>query len=64
VAPWMCEDCERSMEAVLEDKGKCRCARCRAGGYVLPISRPVGERVSPWCVACHHYLLTGRERGT
>ena len=58
----MCVDCERSMEAVVRNAKKCTCTRCRAGGFVLAVNRPVGsttQGLSPWCVNCHHFILTG-----
>ncbi len=51
------------MEAVVADKPKCKCKACNAGGSVLAVNRPAAsaERgLAPWCVACHHFILTGR----
>ena len=61
----MCEDCERPFEAVLEDKPACACAHCRSAGFVLAVQRPAGSvqsGLSPWCVDCHHFILTGHLR--
>jgi starvation-inducible outer membrane lipoprotein len=63
----MCEDCEQSMEAVLQEKPKCACKDCRTGGHVLAVNRPAGSAtrdLAPWCVACHHFILTGHQTST
>jgi hypothetical protein len=57
----MCEDCEQAAEAVVANKPKCRCAKCRVAGNVLAVERPsraIEQGLGPWCVACHHFILT------
>lgn len=53
------------MTAVVENKPPCKCSSCRTGGHVLAVERPAGaaERgLAPWCVSCHHFILTGHAR--
>ena len=61
----MCEDCERAFEEVLQNKPECDCKDCMLGGHVLAIEHPPGEGphgLTPWCVGCHHFILTGQAR--
>jgi len=61
----MCEDCERSFEAMEKGTKHCKCAHCHGAGFVLAVQRPAGSAetgLAPWCVGCHHFILTGRQR--
>jgi hypothetical protein len=51
------------MEAVVQGTAECKCRSCRTGGHVLAVERPAGSMqrgLSPWCVSCHHFILTGQ----
>lgn len=59
VGSLMCEDCEQAMEAVIANKPKCPCSKCRTGGSVLAVEGPPGSvpGLHPWCVSCHHFIV-------
>lgn len=61
----MCDDCERPFEDVVKDSSACTCAHCHGAGFVLAVERPAGSAetgLAPWCVGCHHFILTGHQR--
>ncbi len=63
----MCEDCEGAGPVAARDAKECACTNCNVGGSVVAINRPAGDverGLAPWCVSCHHFILTGRcDRG-
>ncbi len=57
----MCGDCERPMEEVMQNKPGCVCQSCTTGGSVIAVEsspRSTHRGLAPWCVACHHFILT------